>query len=330
MVQQFPKNWEEIETAEEIREKYPALVKITRMYGRNNTSLNSIRADFHSLEQVQSLLREGTIIVGQMRLPVKMYYQPARTRKCMRCFSHEHATISCASQQICIRYGQQHPLNNTCQNEIKCVNCQQSHYAGHPSCPVVQHKRKQLAEQQKIHRAKLLVMESNTQTGNSQREHAKEATTGDSPRGTTYSYAEATKQKSPLPQTGSRGKHQGREQEHIEQMLLATAAHIETRVSALGSSLTAQLCDLETKIDNYCGKLNAIAQVVYDIVIPAIQTIIENTIAPSRSEKVKQKAADITEALTRAIRTREHSLKGTETSTMTYPFRKTDLTNNDL
>jgi hypothetical protein len=328
-VQQFPKCWEEAETAEEIKEKYPTLIKITRMYGRNDTTLNSIRADFHSLKQVQTLLQEGTITVGQMKLPVKTYHQPARIRKCMRCYSHEHATISCSSQQICIRCGQQHPLSNDCRNEIKCVNCQQRHYAGHPSCPVVQQKRKQLAEQQKIHRAKLLVKDSNLQTGISQSHNTRAAMANESPRCSAYSYAEATKQRTPLSHTEPKGKHQGREHEHIEQILMATAAHIETRVSALGTALTAQLCELEAKIDNFCGKLNAVAQVVYDIVIPAIQTIIENKIASSRIEKVKQQATNIGEAMTRAIRIREQSLKGTTLSPTTYPFRTTPRAEND-
>ena len=87
-------------------------------------------------------------------------------------------------------------------------------------------------------------------------------------------------------------------------MLLATAAHIEARVTALGSSLTEQLCELEMKIDKFCGKLNPVAQVVYDIVIPAIQTIIEITIASTRSDKAKQQATSIAEIMTRTIQAR--------------------------
>ena len=78
-------------------------------------------------------------------------------------------------------------------------------------------------------------------------------------------------------------------------MLLATAAHIEARVTALGSSLTGQFCELETKIDEFGGQLDAVAQVVYDIVIAAIQTIIEITFASTRSDKVKQQVRSITE-----------------------------------
>lgn len=40
---------------------------------------------------------------------------------------------------------------------MNCVNCQQNHYSGDASCPVVQQKRKPFADQQKIQRPQMLI-----------------------------------------------------------------------------------------------------------------------------------------------------------------------------
>ena len=308
VVQYFPKSWDEQEIILEVKEKYPTLVKLTRLYGQNDTTLNSVRADFHSLQQVKSILQEKFIFIDQMKLPVKIYYQPVRIRKCMKCFSHDHATYSCSSQRVCIRCGEQHPLNNICQNEIKCVNCKQNHYAGHPSCPIVQKKRRELAEQQKINRSKLLI-----NTSAAQYEYINNNLTAPSFAGasaattTTANYLSAVmhQQKHSTQQLSSQDKPI-KEKEHIEQLLLAHTSKTEARLSTLGSTLTSQLSELEIKIDNYNDRLSNLEQIIFNTLLPAIESITKIVSAPTCSKNMKQEILSINKTIVKIRKSHEH------------------------
>jgi len=309
VVQYFPKNWDEQEIIEEVKEKYSSLVKLTRLYGRNNTTLNSVRADFRSLQQVKSILQEKFIYIGQMKLPVKIYYQPARVRKCMKCFSHDHTTNSCSSQRVCIRCGQQHQLNNNCQNAINCVNCNQQHYAGHPSCPVVQKKRREIAEQHKINRSKLLI---NTSTAQYEYDNANLSVPrlAEAPSSiTSGNYLMAAKQQlNPSTQQRSSQERPIKEKEHNEQLLLAHMSKIEARLSILGSTLTSQLSELEIKIDSYNDRLSALEHVVFDTLLPTIQSLTEIVAAPTRTKTIKEQLSLLNQTIEKMREDRKHQV----------------------
>ncbi|CAF0868310.1 unnamed protein product, partial [Didymodactylos carnosus] len=158
VIQQFHKNWKEKEVLEELKLQYLSLKNLTRMFTKDETSMNIVRADFSSLREVQDLLAIGSISISHLKHKVKQYYAPIRIQKCMKCFSHAHPTNnSQQSHQMCIRCGQQHAFNNECKNEIKCINCHGEHYAGHSSCPKVQKIRKEISEKYKTNRAELMV-----------------------------------------------------------------------------------------------------------------------------------------------------------------------------
>ncbi|CAF2830813.1 unnamed protein product [Rotaria sp. Silwood2] len=143
-------DWNIEEVFEDLKTLYPTLIKLTRMYSFNNKPLNLVRADFCSLQQVKKLLDDGRITIGHMKNLVKQYHPPEKISKCMKCYSHHHITNECTSQvQLCIRCGLDHPYNNNCQNEIKCINCGQDHYAGHSACPEVQQIRRQISQNQR-------------------------------------------------------------------------------------------------------------------------------------------------------------------------------------
>ncbi|CAF3701115.1 unnamed protein product [Rotaria sp. Silwood1] len=309
VVQQFPKNWNELETAEELKERYPSLIKLTRMYGRNNTKLNSVRVDFHTLQQVQVLLQDKVINISQMKLPVKTYYQPIRVKKCMKCFSHDHNTNYCTNQQLCIRCGQQHSLTNNCQNEIRCANCKQKHFAGHPFCPIVQQKRKQLVEQQKINRSKLLINTSNLQYQYDQADFPVPVPifTGAPPSLPSGNYSAVLNRQSQLPQQlASQEKQTTKRNEYLEQILLSTMSNLESRISTSISSLSSQISEIETKIDRYNDQLNTLEHDVYEILIPAIQSITE-IITTSRQGK-KEQLTNITKSIIKMRQNREQKI----------------------
>jgi hypothetical protein len=146
-----------IEVMEDLKERHSSLLKITRLIARNGTPLRAVRADFSSSKYFKHLISLREIELNYMKLQVRPYYSPFKINKCRKCFKHDHFTNQCTSKQLCIRCGEHHSFENSCFNEIKCVNCQQGHYSGHSSCPVVQEKRKHVADQQKVHRAQMLV-----------------------------------------------------------------------------------------------------------------------------------------------------------------------------
>ncbi|CAF4285376.1 unnamed protein product [Rotaria sp. Silwood2] len=158
VIQQFFNSWNFEDVFEDLKTLYPTLIKLTRMYSFNNKPLKLVRADFCSLQQVKKLLDDGRITIGHMKNLVKPYHSPAKISKGMKCYSHHHTTNECTSQvQLCIRCGLDHPYNNNCQNEIKCINCSQDHYAGHSACPEVQQIRRQISQNQREKRTQLLI-----------------------------------------------------------------------------------------------------------------------------------------------------------------------------
>lgn len=58
VIRQFHKNWVESEVEEELRAEHPTLVKLTRMFVKEGTPLNLVRADFKSISQVKQLLHK--------------------------------------------------------------------------------------------------------------------------------------------------------------------------------------------------------------------------------------------------------------------------------
>ncbi|CAF4497926.1 unnamed protein product [Rotaria sp. Silwood2] len=132
VIEQFFNNWNIENIFQDLKTLYPTLIKLTRMYSFNNKPLNLVRADFCSLQQVRNLLEYGRITISHMKNFVKQYHPPAKINK-------------------------YHPYNNSCQNEIKCVNCGQDHYAGHSACPEVLQIRRQINQNQKEKRAQLLI-----------------------------------------------------------------------------------------------------------------------------------------------------------------------------
>ncbi|CAF4894084.1 unnamed protein product [Rotaria socialis] len=157
---QHKPSWNINEVQDELKITYPPLIKLTIMHSFINKPLNLVRADFCSLEQVKKLMDTGRISIGHMKNTLKQYHPPAKISKCMKCFSHHHNTKECSSQvQLCVRCGLNHPFNNNCQNEIKCVNCSQDHYVGHLACPEV----RQIGQNQKIKRTHLLINQEQDQ-----------------------------------------------------------------------------------------------------------------------------------------------------------------------
>ena len=88
-----------------------------------------------------------------------------------------------------------------------------------------------------------------------------------------------------------------KEKEHVEQLLLAHMKKIEARLSTLGSTLTSQLSKLEIKIDSYNDRMSALEHVVFDTLLPTIESLIEFLSAPNRTKAMKDQLSSVNQKL---------------------------------
>lgn len=311
IIQQFFSNWNIGEVLDELKTTYPSIINITRMKSNNNKPLNLVRADFCSLAQCKKILNDGKITIGHMKNPVKQYYPPVKINKCMKCFSHQHNTRECTSLvQLCIRCGTDHPFNNDCQNEIKCANCGQDHYAGHSSCTEVQQIRKQISQNQKIKRAQLLINQEQMQ--HSQYKHSDHlfppipttpvrTTQGPNQhqqRSQPQSYLAAVQ--SNKQQTWNKNHQQSN---HIENILSAFTNKIEFRLQQLEERLVNQVIELDKKIDNLKTSSDEIETIVYEMILPAIKSIqrfcLNNTRNNSSRDELTKYSNEVSDVLSK-------------------------------
>ncbi|CAF4887710.1 unnamed protein product [Rotaria sp. Silwood1] len=208
-----------------------------------------------------------------------------------------------ASQQ---NYHQKtYKLGNRCRDTIKC-----NKYVAHQLDDYfIQQKRKQLVEQQKINRSKLLINTSNLQYQYDQADFPVPVPifTGAPPSLPSGNYSAVLNRQSQLPQQlASQEKQTTKRNEYLEQILLSTMSNLESRISTSISSLSSQISEIETKIDRYNDQLNTLEHDVYEILIPAIQSITE-IITTSRQGK-KEQLTNITKSIIKMRQNREQKI----------------------
>ena len=262
VIRDFQYTWKDEETAIDLREKYPTLIKIARLMTRDGRPMNIARADFNSAQIVKQLLNRGEIEINCMKLYIRQYYAPIKINKCRKCFKHDHFTNQCTSPQLCFKCGQQHSLKEGCPNELKCVNCGQQHFPGHPACPVVQQIRKQLTEQHKVNRVQLLV---NQQQQQQHRFNSQQSTNDFPPLMTNSNILSFNpridpsntvgKTKHHLPYaTVAAGKTSNRN-EHAEQIRLSLSESINQQLANFIATIATQIANVDRKIDSYNQRL---------------------------------------------------------------------------
>jgi hypothetical protein len=277
VVLDFQSTWKEDETSVDLQDKYSTLIKLTRLVTRDGKPLNSVRADFRSSETVKQLLNQGKIEINCMKLRVRPYFAPIKINKCRKCFKHDHSTSQCTSQQLCFKCGQHHIFDSGCNNEIKCVNCQQHHYSGHSSCPVVQQKRKQITEQQKLHRAQMLIKQQQQQHVYSHNPSLFPSLPSHSDNfraNTQFNSANATSQSKNQPSYASViGTKSVNKHENLEQMVMAMTESINYQLSNFTLAITSQISELAKKINTFNDRVQNIEQQIEKVIIPAIREI---------------------------------------------------------
>lgn len=287
VIQQFHRSWNEDEWLLEMQERYPSLHKITRMIVKDGVTLNAVRADFRSLEEVQKIAKLGKIYVGSMVHPTKSYHLPIRINKCLKCLRHDHSTRTCSQPRLCPRCALEHSMENGCPNNVRCANCGGEHISGYAACPIVQEKRRALLEQTKRNRAELITLTERQQHQTSQQ-------TTEIPYQLKRSYAQVAQ---------SWQSYDTHPINDIDQTLSTCLERMERRLEQFTSRLSSQLCEIEKKLDSSSARQLEVESVLNDVVIPIIQEIgqiiaqgMEKRTAREAASNLNEKMADMIQA----------------------------------
>ncbi|CAF0858230.1 unnamed protein product [Adineta steineri] len=290
IIQQFHRNWNEDEWINELQLRYVSVLKLTRMRVKDGSTLNAVRADFKSIEEVKAIIKLGKIYVGSMTHPVKPYHLPIRINKCLKCLRHDHLTKSCTLARLCPRCAEEHSLENGCNNPVKCINCDGDHTSGHSACPIVQQKRHALMEQAKKQRAELLVRADQQQHTYKVQEDDYPAIRNDDTRllHSQVTHQSAEGHRRTYAQTTTK-QHDLSSQKSIEYTLSSFLDKMERRLEGFSTRLTSQLCEIEKKINVQSDRHYKLENAINEIILPAIQEL-SNIFSQSIKIKATQDA----------------------------------------
>ena len=297
VIQQFHRNWDELEWLTEMQTRYASLSKITRLRVKEGSPLNAVRADFRSMDEVRRIIHHGKIYVGSMIHPVKQYRLPMRINKCLRCLRHDHTTKSCSQPRLCPRCATAHPMDNGCRNDMKCANCGGDHFSGNSACPVVQERRMTLQENAKKHRAELLIMAEHQQHHYESTKHGEH---GDL----------STKSRAPFRSRNQSGRSyaqvvqapQSHDQQHSFDLSLSSFLEkMDHRLDQFTSRLSSQLCEIEKKTNSCLVRQANLEQLLYVVVMPSFQELTQVIMQASKNQSFQQSAGKFSAKLNTII-----------------------------
>ncbi|CAF1927044.1 unnamed protein product [Rotaria magnacalcarata] len=275
VIQQFHRNWNEDEWLPELQQRYVSLYKITRLRVKDGSSLNAVRADFKSIEEVKTLIRSGKINVGSMIHPIKPYHLPIRINKCLKCLRYDHTTKSCSRPRLCPKCAEEHTLEHGCPNQERSVNCGGDHISGHSACAVVQEKRRALVDLSKRQRAELLVLADRQQHQFGYQEREFPVISKDMPihLSSSVQSQQMNVSQRTYAQVIQKQQLDHGQQKNIEYTLSSFLNKMERRLDEFSSRLSSQLCEIEKKINESSNRQGEIESLINEIILPSIQDI---------------------------------------------------------
>jgi hypothetical protein len=147
LVNRIPRDWDINTIQPLIADRYTSTDRVTRIF-RDGQSTTRIIIDFHSQDDIQSILKNKFIYIDIIRYPAIPYKPLIRIERFFKCQQFGHTLHNCINESKCFKCGQLHPYNPNCLNTIKCANCEGLHMAGAPQCPVKISYRKEQQQQQ--------------------------------------------------------------------------------------------------------------------------------------------------------------------------------------
>jgi hypothetical protein len=146
VVRNVPTQWNPQTFGEELKQQYPTIVRVVRLFITGGRPLSKVRVDFSSFNELSAILKSKRLVLDDdnTAFAVEPYLPPTRILRCYNCQAYDdHVAAHCPNKEspICFRCGQHHVYNSNCDNPIKCIHCQGDHMAGNPNCPVKLNKR---------------------------------------------------------------------------------------------------------------------------------------------------------------------------------------------
>ena len=147
LVNRVPREWHVDSIRPLIAQRYLSTVQVARIF-RDGQSINRIRVDFRSNDDVQKILQCSHISIDSIRYPAVAYKPLARIDRCFRCQQYGHKAANFSNEAKCYKCGDNHEYNRDCANIVKCANCNAQHMAGSPECLVKIAYRREKRQQQ--------------------------------------------------------------------------------------------------------------------------------------------------------------------------------------
>jgi hypothetical protein len=150
----IPVQWNIDEFEHDVKNQYPTVVKVERIYVKGGIPISKVRIDFSSNRELSNIIKNKRILLDDENTsyPIQQYIPPLKVLRCYNCQQYnDHVASNCPRKDtpICFRCGQNHQFNPNCQNKICCAHCHQDHLTGSPNCPVkIEERRKCIVDKQ--------------------------------------------------------------------------------------------------------------------------------------------------------------------------------------
>jgi hypothetical protein len=146
VVLNVPYQWNVDAFGNELKQHYPSIVRVVRLFIKGGRPLSKVRVDFSSYKELLPILKSKRILLddNNTSYTVEQYVPPTQVLRCYNCQAYDdHIAAHCPNKNnpICFRCAQQHSYDPKCSNPVRCAHCQGEHMAGNPNCPFKLEKR---------------------------------------------------------------------------------------------------------------------------------------------------------------------------------------------
>ncbi|CAF2838713.1 unnamed protein product [Rotaria sp. Silwood2] len=155
VVLNVPSQWNVEAFGNELKQHYPSIVRVVRLFIKGGRPLSKVRVDFSSYKELSPILKSKRILLddNNTAYAVEQYVPPTQVLRCYNCQAYDdHIAAHCPNKNnpICFRCAQQHPYDPKCSNPVRCAHCQGEHMAGNPNYPFKLEKRYEKSQRLKL------------------------------------------------------------------------------------------------------------------------------------------------------------------------------------
>jgi hypothetical protein len=267
VVLNVPFQWNVEAFGNELKQHYPSIVRVVRLFIKGGRPLSKVRVDFSSYKELSPILKSKRILLDDdnTAYSIEQYVPPTQVLRCYNCQTYDdHIAAHCPNKNnpICFRCAQHHPYNPKCINPVQCAHCKGDHMAGNPNCSVKSEKRFE-----KNQRLKLSVETLNSAT--LQRKQAWSSKTQQHLFGNDTAAVTQTTEDISLSTANDNNNHQLAISNALNQ-INSTMLLIKQQQQ---DDLNKKFNLLEVNLNSYCNDMSHIKYCINDILCPLLKEI---------------------------------------------------------